>query len=109
MRSIICRFKDEAEFNHHLSNGSAFSFLAEMDFTLGTEIVVNIVIASSRQRERFNMFVVERTALALDVGESTRSRSRLWQYRARVHDCDRIWMQAFGARLSMANVHSFAA
>ena len=110
MRTIICRFKDEADFFKHLSNGSAFTFLAEMDLKLGSEIVVNVFIASSRQRERFNMHVVERTALAIDVGEGAKhSRSRLWSYRARVHDCDQIWIEAFAARLGTASRLAFAA
>ena len=100
MQTIICRFKDEAEFYSQLQANDDLSFFAEVPINLGVPVSVTIMIQNHRERCTLTMHVIDRTTLAVDEGNFDME-SRLWRYRARVHNSDRVWLEAFLAKLNM--------
>jgi len=104
MRSIICRFKDEAELLCHLNSKSDLNFLAEFQMPLGRQVEITIMVSSVRERCRLRMHAVERTAVAIDDGNVRGA--RLWNYAVRVAEDDRVWLDAFLSRLRAVNTFS---
>ncbi len=98
MRSIVCRFTDEAELLNHLNHNNDLNFLAEFQMPLGRQVEVTIMVSSMRERCRLRMHAIERTAVAIDDGDATRG-ARLWNYGVRVAEDDRVWLEAFLSRL----------
>ena len=97
MRSVICRFKDEADLFSHIDNKNDLSFLADFRMSLGREVFVTLMISDMRERVRLRMHAVDRVAMAVD--DSNGVAGRVWAYRVRVCDEDRIWLEAFLSKL----------
>lgn len=98
MRSVICRFKDEADLFSHLDPKNDLSFLADFRMSLGREVHVTLMISDMRERVRLKMYAVDRVAMAVDDAQGVAG--RVWAYRVRVADDDRIWLEAFLSKLN---------
>ncbi len=97
MRSIICRFETVEEFFAHLSPHQDLAFVAKCDMGLGDAATVTVMVSSVRERVQLDVNVLERTAVAMDwVGEES---TRYWSYRVRPREHDRVWLNAFSAKL----------
>lgn len=104
MRSIICRFRDEAELFSQLNKRNDLNFLGEFQMPLGNAIEITIMISSLRERCRLKMHAVERCAMAIDDGHVRGA--RLWNYTVRVADEDRVWLDAFLSKLRATQTFS---
>ena len=111
MRTIVCRFKDEAEFFHHLGDRAGagrpvLTFLGDFELRPGQELDVAVLVSSSRERCRLKMRVSEGRALAHDgntgvgIGTARGGTRGVWSYTAAVAADDAVWLDAFVARLS---------
>lgn len=98
MRSVICRFTDEADLFSHIDSNQDLSFLADFRMALGREVHVTLMVSNVRERVRLRMHTVERVAMAVD--DSNGVNGRVWAYRVRVADEDRIWLNAFVSKLN---------
>lgn len=98
MRSVICRFKDEADFFSHIDPQHDISFLADFRMGLGREVYLTVMISSVRERVRLRMHTIERVAMAVD--DSNGVAGRVWAYKVRVAEEDRIWLDAFVSKLN---------
>ncbi len=97
MRSVICRFKDEADLFSHLDSKNDLSFLADFRMSLGREVQVTVMISNVRERVRLKMHAIDRVAMAVD--DSNGVAGKVWAYRVRVGDEDRVWLESFMSKL----------
>ena len=91
MRTIVCRFRDEAHLNQHLIHGSntfeppvAMSFLGEFRAQANEKIRVVIVVEDLDQQ----------CSVRLEVGPGLAHNTRpCWRYVGRIDGEDRIWLE----------------
>lgn len=96
MRTIICRFRDEADLRDHIIYGAetwrppeAISFLAHFQATPGEAIKVVLVCEDTE----------ERCVISVVVGPGlAHNRQPLWRYIGRVRAEDRVWLEMFLAK-----------
>ncbi len=106
MRTLMCRFMDEAELSAHLNNGG-FVFLSDDQMALGKEVQIQVLVADCRQSAKFRMILLERQVMTMDNGEF--GSRYVFSYKADVVADDKVWLDEFVARVETASRVRWAA
>lgn len=110
MRSIVCRFKDEADFLHHLrtgysSRGPALVLVARLELDAGETLEFHGFVSKLREEIRVSATVFEKTPVALDDGGCETA----FRYVLVVEPGDAVWLEMFGQKLTMMQGIAIAA
>lgn len=102
MRSIICRFKDEADFLNHLRHGGrrrgpTFTLVARVDLDAGETLQLHGFVSNLREDLKVDVTVFEKSRVALDDGSS----GTAFRYVCVVEPADAVWVEMFVQKLTM--------
>ncbi len=102
MRSIVCRFKDEADFRLHLRPGfgrrsPSFTIVTDMNLEAGSSLEIVALVANFPEELRAGITVFEKTRVVVDDEFG----GPLYRYVCVVDASDAVWVKMFTQKLSM--------